>query len=107
MSWVPNAPRIYPPSGTFQGVQIVTIQGSGVIRYTLDGSEPTTSSPIYMAPFRLSAPTTVKAKAYVSPLESTTATAILDIQGASLQRIPNYRDHVLPYLLEQYKGFNA
>ena len=100
------APSIYPPSGTFQGVQIVTIQGSGVIRYTLDGSEPTTSSPIYTVPFRISSPTTVKAKAFGLPLESTTATAILDIQGASLQRIPNYRDHVLPYLLEQYKGDN-
>lgn len=101
------SPSIYPHPGTFQGVQIVTIQGPGVIRYTLDGSEPTTSSPIYTAPFRLSSPTTVKAKAFGLPLESTTATAILDIQGASLQRIPNYQDHVLPYLLEQYKGDNA
>ena len=102
-----TTPRIYPASGTFQGVQIVTIQGSGVIRYTLDGSEPMTSSPIYTRPICLSTPTTVKARAYATPLESATATAILDIQGASLQRIPNYQDHVLPYLLEQYKGDNA
>ena len=103
----PNAPRIYPSTGILQGIQLVVIQGTGVIRYTLDGSEPSASSPIYTAPFRLSAPTTVKARAYATPLESATATAILDIQGASLQRIPNYRDHVLPYLLDQYKGDNA
>ena len=102
----PVPPSIYPASGTLQGVQLVVIQGQGTIRYTVDGSEPTASSPIYTGPFRLSAPTTVKARAYISPLESSTATAILDIQGAVLQSVPSYRDRVLPYLLEQYKGDN-
>ena len=106
MSWVPNAPRIYPSTGILQGIQLVVIQGTGVIRYTLDGSEPSASSPIYTAPFRLSSPTIVKARAY-SPLGSTTATEVLDIRGAVLQAVPSYRDHVLPYLLEQYKGDNA
>ena len=102
----PNAPRIYPSTGILQGIQLVVIQGTGVIRYTLDGSEPSASSPIYTAPFRLSSPTIVKARAY-SPLGSTTATEVLDIRGAVLQAVPSYQDHVLPYLLEQYKGDNA
>jgi peptidoglycan/xylan/chitin deacetylase (PgdA/CDA1 family) len=40
--------------------------GSGVaaIRYTLDGSDPTASSPLYSAPFTVSATTTVKYRAW-------------------------------------------
>jgi N-acetyl-beta-hexosaminidase len=43
-----------------------TDTGSGVaaIRYTTDGSDPTTSSPLYANPFNLSATTTVKYRAW-------------------------------------------
>jgi peptidoglycan/xylan/chitin deacetylase (PgdA/CDA1 family) len=43
-----------------------TDAGSGVaaIRYTLDGSDPTTSSPTYAAPFSVSVTTTVKYRAW-------------------------------------------
>ena len=101
-----TAPRIYPASGTLQGVQLVVIQGQGTIRYTLDGSEPTASSPIYTGPFRLASSATVKAKAFQNSLESATATSTLVIQGADFLKIPSYTAHVLPYLLEQYKGDN-
>ncbi|MBU8977061.1 family 20 glycosylhydrolase [Lysobacter sp. MMG2] len=37
----------------------------GVLRYTLDGSEPTAQSPQYTHPLELPLPTTVKANAYV------------------------------------------
>ena len=100
-------PSIYPGTSTLQGVQLVTIQGQGTLRYTLDGTEPTAASPVYLAPFRLTSSATVKAKAYVGGIPSDTTTAVLTIQGAEIQAISNYRDHVLPYLLEQYKGDNA
>jgi len=43
-----------------------TDTGSGVdaIRYTIDGSDPTTSSPSYSSPFTVSTPTTVKYRAW-------------------------------------------
>ena len=100
------APSIYPASGTLQGVQLVVIQGQGTIRYTLDGSEPTASSPIYTGPFRLAYSAAVKAKAFQSSLASDTTTSVLVIQGADFLKIPSYTAAVLPYLLEQYKGDN-
>jgi peptidoglycan/xylan/chitin deacetylase (PgdA/CDA1 family) len=38
--------------------------GVAAIRYTTDGSDPTASSPVYLAPFMLSATTTVKYRAF-------------------------------------------
>jgi len=38
--------------------------GVAAIRYTTDGSDPTSSSPVYLAPFMLSATTTVKYRAF-------------------------------------------
>ena len=46
--------------------QVVAIQwnNDGILRYTLDGSEPTAESPIYDEPFTISDSTTVKAKVF-------------------------------------------
>ena len=62
------APTIYPNGGSFAGEATVWI-GSTVlgaqIRYTVDGSTPTQSSPQFVAPFVITQPTTVKARVYV------------------------------------------
>lgn len=105
---VPPSPSIYPPSGTFQGVQLVTLKSpqSLPIRYTLDGSEPTISSPLYISPIPVNHDTQIKASAFNGTIYSSTMSASYKITNGTLNRIPNYRDHVLPYLLEQYKGDN-
>jgi LruC domain-containing protein len=76
-------PIISPDGGCFTNLVKVTItQGNSrchpttIIRYTLDGSEPTSSSALYTGPITISKTTTVKAKAFrTGHLESDTASA--------------------------------
>lgn len=73
---IPLEPIIFPPSGTY-GAAITCALSSeltgATIYYTVDGTEPTTSSTIYTAPFLVSASTTVKAFA-TKPGHSDSAT---------------------------------
>ena len=63
-----STPVISPASGTvFNGAKqsvSITAAASEAIRYTTDGSEPTTSSTLYTGPFTVSGTTTVKARAF-------------------------------------------
>ena len=57
-----------PYAGSFDHpieVSLLSSVTGGVIRHTLDGSEPTVESPAYTAPFKLSQTTTVKARVFV------------------------------------------
>jgi hypothetical protein len=68
---VPAAPTFNLPAGYYTnssiGVSISLPVGvtNGVIRYTLDGSEPTTNSPVYGVPLTLSAATTTNNNSYI------------------------------------------
>ncbi|PYQ11962.1 MAG: hypothetical protein DMF80_20225 [Acidobacteria bacterium] len=60
----PLTPTFSPAAGTYTATQSVAISSgtSGVtIRYTVDGSTPTTSSPLYSSPISITQTTTVKA----------------------------------------------
>ena len=60
--------RIDPAGGRFTNfldVAISTRVPGAVVRYTTNGVEPSASSALYAKPFRLTAPTVVKASAYV------------------------------------------
>lgn len=75
-----STPSISPNGGSFSGTQSVTLSSStsgATIRYTTDGSTPTSSSgTIYSTPFNISATTTVKAIAYKASMsDSSVATA--------------------------------
>jgi hypothetical protein len=60
-------PRINPEGGVFTGRLSVQMQSpvkDGVIRYTLDGTEPTTSSPLYGEPFTVGRTALVRARIF-------------------------------------------
>jgi probable HAF family extracellular repeat protein len=64
-----QAPVISPATGEYQSTVIVSITHpveNAIIRYTTDGSEPTSSSYLYLRPFIVNSTATVKARASVS-----------------------------------------
>jgi hypothetical protein len=75
-----SAPSISPTTGSFTTQQTVTVTGSGgTIYYTLDGTQPTSSSLAYSSPFTVSTPTQVNAVVYSSPNYSPVTTAYIDV----------------------------
>lgn len=78
---IPAQPIISPSGGTFTDRATVTITGSGgTVYYTIDGTNPTTSSIQYTSPFILSQSATVKAAVRSSSNEwSGVASAIFTI----------------------------
>ncbi len=79
-------PTFSPAGGTYTATQNVTIACStagSTIRYTLNGSEPTSSSTAYTGAIAIASTTTVKAKAFASGMtDSQTATATYTINKA-------------------------
>jgi Legume lectin domain/Chitobiase/beta-hexosaminidase C-terminal domain len=79
-------PTITPATGTYPSAQTVTISDStsgATIYYTLDGSQPTTSSTKYTGSFTVSTTTTVKATASAPNFaQSATATSVITIQSS-------------------------
>lgn len=77
------APTFSPVGGTYASTQTVSISTTtpgASIYYTLDGSTPTTSSPLYSSALSISASTTVKAIAAASGFSaSTVSTAVYTI----------------------------
>ena len=77
-------PVISPDDGTeFLTTQDVTItaESGATIHYTLDGTDPTTSSPTYSVPITLTATTTVKAIAVKDGATSSVASATFTRTG--------------------------
>jgi RHS repeat-associated protein len=63
----PATPLISPGTDRYTAAQDVTITSSSAgvsIRYTTDGSEPTTTSPLYTAPVAVATLTTLRARAF-------------------------------------------
>jgi len=84
----PNAPVIAPPGGAVLGGSSFTITSDevgGVIRYTVDGSTPNGSSPIYTVPVVLATAGTITVKAIVIDLDghiSPVTTAVFTVSYA-------------------------
>lgn len=70
----PTGEQVFtPPAGTYSSAQVVSINtnttpAGATIRYTLDGSDPIASSPIYTAgiPLGLDSNTTIKVRAFAA-----------------------------------------
>jgi len=81
------APTFSPAPGTFTAAQSVTIgdtTSGAVIYYTVDGSNPTTSSPVYSKAISVSATMTIKAMAVAkgwSPSSVTSGTFTINSGG--------------------------
>jgi hypothetical protein len=78
------APAISPAGDSFTSDATVTLTSvaGATVRYTLDGSTPTTASPIYNGPLTLTASATLRAKAWhpdytASPVSSETYTIVV------------------------------
>lgn len=82
-------PTISPSGGTQPSpplVAITTTTTGATIRYTLDGTTPTGTSPVFLYPFLVHATTTVKAKAFKAGYTSSavaSTTYNLDAAGAA------------------------
>lgn len=68
-----SAPRPSMPGGFYAEAILLALEASekqGVIRYTLDGSEPTKASPVYKDSLAIKETTVVKARTYLSDKSS-------------------------------------
>jgi hypothetical protein len=65
--------RVVPESPDFLESTHVSMSSpneGAIIRYTLDGADPTADSPTYKEPIRISKPTTVKARAFLEGMDT-------------------------------------
>ncbi len=91
-AWInslPGVPALAPPTlipdgGSFVGQALVAVaagETNASIRYTLDGSLPTTNSALYAGPFRLTTNATVSASAFAAGfINSVAASAYFQVQ---------------------------
>jgi hypothetical protein len=81
------APSAFPDGGPFTAnVKVgleVAITGA-VIHYTVDGSEPTASSPVYTDSLALAATTTIKAKAFRARFQASPTTTATFTKGGTV-----------------------
>ncbi len=98
-------PAISPAPGSYSSAIFVSIApvAGGSVYYTVDGTEPTPASSLYVAPFALATTTTVRAKVIVNgwtPGATTTATYAIDETraadpGLSPTRARWYTEHTV------------
>ncbi len=84
-----DAPTFTPGAGAFTAavdVAITTAPPGAAIRFTVDGSDPTPLSTLYVGPFTIDVTTTVKARAYkrgYAPSAVASAAYAIDAAGAA------------------------
>jgi hypothetical protein len=83
-----NSPLITPNGGSFNGPILITLDPAitgATVRYTLDGSDPTPTSPIYKDSLKISSTGVVKTRTYRDRFQaSDVASATFTIAGSSI-----------------------
>lgn len=86
-------PTFTPAPGTFTTAPLVTLTtttSGATIRYTLDGTVPTSRSPVYRYPFVVGGTTTVKARAFKAGMtESAVASGSYAVDAAGATATPS------------------
>jgi uncharacterized protein (TIGR02145 family) len=92
------------PPGTYKGVQLVVLTPifGNEVRYTLDGSIPTLSSPLYTGPLRITASTTIKAVAVYDGEISPITELVYIVTNADIVPL-DYKASIMPLLIHQYQ----
>jgi hypothetical protein len=105
-------PTITPNGGSYTGsvsVTIATSTAGATIRYTIDGSNPTASSPIYSSALNLTNSATVKAVAFKNNYnQSSIASAVFTITASELTL--NWQDmstNETGFVIERKLGSNG
>ena len=93
-------PSFNPATGTFEQPQAVTLGTTtegATIHFTLDGSTPSTASPIYNGPIGVAQSTTITAFAVASGMvSSAAATAVYTLQAAQPVFSPAGGSYLVP-----------
>jgi alpha-tubulin suppressor-like RCC1 family protein len=88
------SPSMSPPAGSFTSGQSVTLASTtsgAVIRYTLDGTDPTFQSPIYSAPISISRTTEIRARALKADMAPSTIAVGLYVINLGTADAPRLR----------------
>jgi hypothetical protein len=97
-------PSFSPQGGTYSQPQMVTLSvatSGATIRYTTDGSTPTSSSPVYGGPISVTQTTTIRAIAMASGLaDSAVASATYTLQAAAPVFSPPGGTYLMPMFVE-------
>jgi hypothetical protein len=91
ISVVASTPTIAPASGTYSGAQTVTLADStsgATLYYTTDGSTPTSASTRYTGAFSAAVPSTVKAVAAGTGLQTSTVASAVYQASATVATTP-------------------
>jgi hypothetical protein len=97
-------PSFSPQGGTYsqtQSVSLATATSGAAIHYTVDGSTPTTGSPVYTAPIAVTRSTTIRAIAAASGLvNSAVSSATYTLQTAAPVFTPPAGSYLTPQFVE-------
>ncbi len=102
-AWKAATPTFSPVPGQYSANQSVTIAcatSGATIRYTTDGSDPTTSSPAYSSAVSITVSTTLKARAFKSGLaDSNVASGVYTLKVATPSVSPAAGTYATPQSL--------